>query len=600
MNRKTTRFIAAFLLFGVFNIFLLNLNAQVTIGLNEEPASGALLQLKSIAAAPTDKQNSTKGLLLPRVNLVGVTDPKIGPSTDFTTQKDIHTGLVVYNLFDNTATVSTVDKQLCPGPYVWNGVRWDRLFGPCTAFYTGKINCDNNISDITIGVCQTLNKLGSFQLTAYGDAVITIKDQDVLGKIGNYEIIAQKAKSYDGDPQTYIVTKDNSPLDINVIVKGPSSDVATSVTIPIDLSSYITGGITTNIEGCPYSVVNVTTNYLLVDPSTIIFTSGKDGLSRGYQAVQDAGSFFAAKPLNSSTDYDYVDNVNHLVRPWGISGITFTERGASISNPPVTGTVKTDLNYWPFNVRFQPETADIAISTSPTVDYDKDPAFELVHTTLPKTNLYDGGCGYKMYKTTDVQELLSGKLVWGNFIHMEPIDQAPAFTAGGRTFRINEPYALRKEVTLEQNPGGAIARFDVRQIHYGTQILDLNGDHIRIDGSSVVVENYDFAANNNEFKFKIRSNAKWQCTYLFGSIPGVANDLLDYSGSNLQPNDYGPEEDAYGDPRERIVTIKMSQVPTEDGKSFQISIHLRNPKLVNESFLGRENLTIHLFKGNKP
>lgn len=53
------------ILFGISH----TMQAQVTIGLGEEPATGSVLQLKEIAQVTDDSHNSYKGLALPRVNL---------------------------------------------------------------------------------------------------------------------------------------------------------------------------------------------------------------------------------------------------------------------------------------------------------------------------------------------------------------------------------------------------------------------------------------------------------------------------------------------------------------------------------------------------
>jgi hypothetical protein len=96
-----------------------NLHAQVTIGILEAPADGALLQLKSIAGAAKGGENAKDGLLLPRVSLVdykrlspAVPDDKVNDD-----EKKDHIGLVVYNLTENA--------YLKKGVAIWNGTRWN-------------------------------------------------------------------------------------------------------------------------------------------------------------------------------------------------------------------------------------------------------------------------------------------------------------------------------------------------------------------------------------------------------------------------------------------------------------------------------------------
>ncbi|MDR1884595.1 MAG: hypothetical protein LBR26_17750 [Prevotella sp.] len=95
------------------------LYAQVTIGIAEDPAEGALLQLKDIVAAVAGGKNAGKGLLMPRMQLVSHTDlaPMIAGATE--AQKKEHTGLVVYNL--------TESQTLKTGIMVWNGEMWNHI-----------------------------------------------------------------------------------------------------------------------------------------------------------------------------------------------------------------------------------------------------------------------------------------------------------------------------------------------------------------------------------------------------------------------------------------------------------------------------------------
>lgn len=111
-----------------------SLCAQVTIGSGNPPAKGALLDLKDKEAGSNNITSETGGLLLPRVGLVSRTtlQPFIDNDQSFINNsgrvKDVHTGLVVYNLTND------FDKELCPGIYSWNGNLWERLSKPCSFF----------------------------------------------------------------------------------------------------------------------------------------------------------------------------------------------------------------------------------------------------------------------------------------------------------------------------------------------------------------------------------------------------------------------------------------------------------------------------------
>lgn len=96
--------------------------SQITIGSNEKPNSGAILDLKSEADG-----TSKKGLLLPRVFITSIepsnnTDfaASIGGSDSWDVH--LHRGLIVYN--------TNKDTDLCiyPGVYYWSGTKWENLF----------------------------------------------------------------------------------------------------------------------------------------------------------------------------------------------------------------------------------------------------------------------------------------------------------------------------------------------------------------------------------------------------------------------------------------------------------------------------------------
>ncbi|MDR1881118.1 MAG: hypothetical protein LBQ78_09305 [Tannerellaceae bacterium] len=98
--------------------FLSHLPAQVTIGMNEASAEGALLQLKDIVAA-AGNPNASKGLLMPRVRLVSQTE--LTPMFPTATAGEMreHAGLIVYNLTEN--------DNLKKGVMVWNGEVWNHI-----------------------------------------------------------------------------------------------------------------------------------------------------------------------------------------------------------------------------------------------------------------------------------------------------------------------------------------------------------------------------------------------------------------------------------------------------------------------------------------
>jgi len=103
---------------------LSTLSAQVTIGANDSPAQGSLLDLKTKSDG-----TSSKGLLLPRVKLIKMADADISTTIDGVAANAYpgdHTGLVVYNVAPLSDDVCTGDLSF-PGIYVWDGGKWNPL-----------------------------------------------------------------------------------------------------------------------------------------------------------------------------------------------------------------------------------------------------------------------------------------------------------------------------------------------------------------------------------------------------------------------------------------------------------------------------------------
>ncbi|GHT36495.1 hypothetical protein AGMMS49574_28320 [Bacteroidia bacterium] len=110
----------------------ITVKSQVTIGSSENPAAGALLQLKEISGVSDDGPDAYGGLAMPRVNLTVVdklypmflsdkTNASSGPDANYVTNEAAlnksHTGLLVYN--------SNGASPFKKGIYVWTGARWE-------------------------------------------------------------------------------------------------------------------------------------------------------------------------------------------------------------------------------------------------------------------------------------------------------------------------------------------------------------------------------------------------------------------------------------------------------------------------------------------
>ncbi|MBF0648025.1 hypothetical protein IR083_04265 [Dysgonomonas sp. GY75] len=144
-NFKQTRCVRTIsrmlLLLGVFS-FTQTILAQVTIGSGIPPSAGALLDLKQ-ENSTNGGANSTKGLLLPRVNLTDWRNlyPMFSADTGYINnvgdKKDnydkAHAGMVVYNV-NNCLNTVTADGT---GAYVWNGLRWESLSDQTSSLASG-------------------------------------------------------------------------------------------------------------------------------------------------------------------------------------------------------------------------------------------------------------------------------------------------------------------------------------------------------------------------------------------------------------------------------------------------------------------------------
>lgn len=113
---------ALFIILGIVLTF--NIKAQVTIGSNNTPVSGALLQLKETS---TNGDNSTRGLSMPRVELKSLSgdlaESMGAPSGTYDAPS--HIGLLVYNTGVNDNTSSAA--RICQGMHVWTGEQWEPL-----------------------------------------------------------------------------------------------------------------------------------------------------------------------------------------------------------------------------------------------------------------------------------------------------------------------------------------------------------------------------------------------------------------------------------------------------------------------------------------
>lgn len=144
-----------FLFLTVISLFISQSYGQVTIGSDDPPALGALLQLKD--GDYGNGSNAKKGLGMPRVNLHSLGIFKIGTADEITDQesKQRHIGLVVYNMRKR----ETADR-LCPGLHVWQGDKWEPLI-PYPTWESQPGTGDTSVEFIYLDPSDTSNPIWS-------------------------------------------------------------------------------------------------------------------------------------------------------------------------------------------------------------------------------------------------------------------------------------------------------------------------------------------------------------------------------------------------------------------------------------------------------
>jgi len=98
-------------------------HSQVSIGINEAPVDGALLQLKNIPNVIDGSANSTKGMMLPRVQLTSMeTLSPIADDTDVSL-RELYKGTIVWSV----GSYCYNNELIFPGILLWNGDNWSSL-----------------------------------------------------------------------------------------------------------------------------------------------------------------------------------------------------------------------------------------------------------------------------------------------------------------------------------------------------------------------------------------------------------------------------------------------------------------------------------------
>jgi hypothetical protein len=232
----------ALLLVLFLSVTIVNTYGQVVIGSENPPKQGVLLELKK---NENQGVNSDKGVLLPRVKLklkdqlYPMFDENDQAYTD--SEKKIHTGLMVYNLTKNQL------EGLCPGPYVWNGGAWDRLWEPCSdafkiectdIYVTGYVDKEMSVTTPVVKVPYEITGTlagGSYVLPAarigsHGNIVAEIEEQTLTSSTGYINVKFSGVPTAVEDLIPFSIEIANSTCSIYLSTIQPPSDCTDGTT----------------------------------------------------------------------------------------------------------------------------------------------------------------------------------------------------------------------------------------------------------------------------------------------------------------------------------------------------------------------------------
>ncbi|MDR0681455.1 MAG: hypothetical protein LBG15_06370 [Dysgonamonadaceae bacterium] len=217
--------------------------AQVTIGADADPQSGALLDLKEwdVPKDSTNAPNSKKGVLFPKVRLSS--SNSLFPLYNTTQEPEMSAakGMIVYNVNENATGLNV---GLC----IWNGDEWTSIVGGGPASTAkleingnGKIVVTGNLAkDIeltsainTVTLPITVKQPGSYHVSAYSEPYnqYYFEASGEFLKAGNFNIVLKGT----GIPQYATSERNNIKDKIKILINGNEYDVSSvspSITLP--------------------------------------------------------------------------------------------------------------------------------------------------------------------------------------------------------------------------------------------------------------------------------------------------------------------------------------------------------------------------------
>ena len=204
-----------FILAALLSAFTTVSHAQITIGMDHDPAIAALLDLKTQELEGTlnsvsDDNNITStvgGLLLPRVKLISaVTLQPFIVDADVQT-KLRHAGLTVYNINDTDFEA---------GIYIWNGTLWEKPAVSTSSAVSGEVIClpSFNLAWGSVGVPKTVNLYDVYK-AAYRPA--SYAATSYFSSTGAVVPVADHESDVASDFHYVVTYYDNTTITINSI-----------------------------------------------------------------------------------------------------------------------------------------------------------------------------------------------------------------------------------------------------------------------------------------------------------------------------------------------------------------------------------------------
>ncbi|MFV0472224.1 MAG: hypothetical protein ACK5L7_09380 [Paludibacteraceae bacterium] len=244
---KSSKIVKLFIVIVSF-LLLMPIRAQVTIGSNETPVHGALLQIKNKANVTDDGENSTGGVGFPRVKLEQRNQlyPMYKGNTDYSTNKATIdkqlAGLTVYNTFQSGETETDDNLKFRKGLFVWTGVRWESVG---ISQVENGLNIDNQ-SVVRLGGSLTENTAIDMNGKTFEITTGAGKEVDIIGTLRTNQLYIDSLKATEGNSVTLVwneITKkvEKSIGEVAIMTFAQSADETASEEI-----GSVTGTTTNN------------------------------------------------------------------------------------------------------------------------------------------------------------------------------------------------------------------------------------------------------------------------------------------------------------------------------------------------------------------